>query len=63
MVDGGPHPWTPFIARLAAGMSIASSAKYVHQELRKEALDVAAKQVELAAAGMAKAIRASHEGR
>ncbi len=56
MVDGGPHPWSPDLVRLAAGIAMAVKAKYSSPKLQAQALELAAKQVELAAKGIATSI-------
>lgn len=56
MVDGGPHPWSPDLLRLAAGIAMAVKAKYSSPKLQAQVLELAAKQVELAAKGIATTI-------
>src|SRR5579883_1411118 len=56
MVDGGPHPWNPFIEQLASGVAMAVNAKASSPKLRKQIAELAAKQVGLAAESIQKSI-------
>jgi hypothetical protein len=65
MVDGGGPtgrgpvpPWNPFVLQFAAGLALADSARNVSSELRSHVLDLAAKQVSIAADAIQKALRA-----
>jgi hypothetical protein len=64
-VDGGGptghgpvQPWGPFVVKLAAGLALADAAGQVDERLRAEVLDIAAKQVELAARSITEAMGA-----
>jgi hypothetical protein len=56
MVDGGPHPWNPYIEQLASGVAMAVNAKASSPKLRKQIVELAAKQVGMAAESIQKSI-------
>ena len=69
MVDGGGPtgngpvpPWSPYLRQIAAGMAIAEAAEMIDPKLKSSALDLAAKQVGLAAQGMQKQMQAEAKG-
>jgi hypothetical protein len=70
MVDGGGptgrgpvDPWNPFLRQLAAGLAMADVASKVDAKLRSDVLGLAAKQVTLAAANIAKQMQSFGAGK
>jgi len=68
MVDGGGPtgagpvpPWNPFVLELAAGLALADAAGKVNEKLRSQVLEIAAKQVSLAADEIKGALRGAKE--
>jgi len=59
MVDGGPHPWNPFVNQLMAGVALAAAVKGVDEKLRGELAKVAVQQIKLAAAAIEKSMQSS----
>ncbi len=59
MVDGGPHPWNPFVDQLMRGVALANAARGFDEKLRGDLTKVAIEQVKLAAAAIAKSIQSS----
>jgi hypothetical protein len=57
MVDGGPHPWNPFVNQLMAGVALAAAVKGVDEKLRAELTKVAVQQIKLAAAAIEKSMQ------
>ncbi len=57
MVDGGPHPWNPFVNQLMAGVALAAAVKGVDEKLRAELAKVAVQQIKLAAAAIEKSMQ------
>jgi hypothetical protein len=57
MVDDGIHPWNPDFRHLLAGIVMADLAGSFNQSLTAEVLDLAAKQVSVASAGIVKAMK------
>ena len=50
LTDHGPvGPWYPFVAQFAAGLALADAASLVSPELKANVLDIAARQVSVAA--------------
>jgi hypothetical protein len=58
MVDGGPHPWNPYVNQLMTGVALGIAASGVDVTLRSELLRVAVQQIKLAAAAIEKSIGA-----
>jgi hypothetical protein len=59
MVDGGPHPWNPFVNQLMAALAVAGAAKGFEQKIGSKLMEVAMEQVKIAAASIQKAIQSS----
>jgi hypothetical protein len=59
MVDGGPHPWNPFVNQLMGGIALAGAARGFDERVRGELLKVANQQIKLAAEAIAKSIQSS----
>jgi hypothetical protein len=53
MVDDGVHPWNPDFRYLLTGIVLADLAKYATPALQKEMLGLAARQIRVAADGIA----------
>jgi hypothetical protein len=58
-VDGGPHPWNPFVNQLMGALAIAGAAKGFDQKIGSKLMEVAMEQVKIAAASIQKAIQSS----
>jgi len=59
MVDGGPHPWNPYVDQLMRGVALANAARGFDEKIRGELTKVAVEQVQLSAAAIAKSIQSS----
>ena len=59
MVDGGPHPWNPFVNQLMGALAVAGAAKGFDEKVRGELVRVAMEQVKIAAAAIQKAMQSS----
>jgi hypothetical protein len=61
MVDGGPHPWNPYVNQLMGGVALGAAARGFDKKVQGELVRVASEQVKLAAAAIAKSIQSSVE--
>jgi hypothetical protein len=61
MVDGGPHPWNPYVNQLMGGVALGAAARGFDKKVQGELVRVAVEQVNLAAAGIAKSMQSSVE--
>jgi len=68
-VDGGGPtghgpvpPWSPFVKELAAGLALGEAAQLVRADLQSDVLELAAKQVNEAAAAITKAMKGGIKG-
>jgi hypothetical protein len=59
MVDGGPHPWNPFVNQLIAGVALANASRGFDEQVRGDLVKVGLQQIKLAAAAIEKSIRTS----
>lgn len=59
MVDGGPHPWNPFVNDLMVGVTMAVAARGVHPELRGKLAAIAVEQIRIAAAAIQRSIEST----
>jgi hypothetical protein len=59
MVDGGPHPWNPFVNQLIYAIALADAAASFDARVRGQLVSVALEQVRLAAAEIAATIKSS----
>ena len=56
MVDGGPHPWNPFVNQLVAGIALANAARGFDERVRGELIRVGLHRY-LAAGAIEKSIK------
>jgi len=61
MVDGGPHPWNPFINQLMSAIALVDASPTFDQRVRSQLVSVAILQLQLAAANIEASIKASTE--
>jgi hypothetical protein len=61
MVDGGPHPWNPYVNQLMGGVALGAAAPGFDKKVQGELVRVAVEQVKFAAAAIAKSIQSSIE--
>ncbi|TCW87340.1 hypothetical protein C5O80_05330 [Burkholderia sp. SRS-46] len=59
MVDGGIHPWNPYVNQLMVGVAMAVAARGVHAELRGKLAAIAAEQIGIAAAAIQHSIEST----
>jgi hypothetical protein len=59
MVDGGPHPWNPYVNQLMAGVALGAAARGIDERVRGELARVAVQQIKLAAAAIEKSMQSS----
>ncbi len=59
MVDGGPHPWNPYINQLMSAVALADAAPVFDERVRAQLIGVAIEQVQLAANAITAAIKGS----
>lgn len=59
MVDGGPHPWNPFVNQLMSAIALADAAPTFDKRVRGQLVNAAMEQIFLAATAIAEAIKGS----
>jgi hypothetical protein len=59
MVDGGPHPWNPYVNQLMYGVALAAASRGFDERVRGQLLNIAMEQVNLAAANIQQSIKKS----
>ena len=59
MVDGGPHPWNPYVDQLMYGVALAAAARGFDPRVQGQLLNIAMEQVNLAAGRIQEAIKGS----
>jgi len=59
MVDGGPHPWNPYINQLMSGVALANASHAFDERVRGQLIGVALQQIQLATANIETVIKSS----
>lgn len=59
MVDGGPHPWNPYLNQLISAIALANAAPTFDARVRAQLITVALEQLQLATAAIEASIKSS----
>ena len=57
MVDGGPHPWNPYVNQLMIGVALAAAARGVDDKVRANLVQVAVTQIQISAGQLQQSIQ------